>query len=68
VRAGSGKLAASKTASRCPNCGKPTVHTHRPFCSKRCAEVDLGRWLKGHYAVRGEPVGGIDDGADEEPD
>jgi len=49
-------------------CGKPQDKAHRPFCSKRCAEVDLGRWLKGQYAVPGEPVGGIDDGNEEEPD
>jgi uncharacterized protein len=49
---------SSKTAGpRCPICGKPTVTEHRPFCSKRCAEVDLGRWLKGAYAVPGAPVG-----------
>jgi endogenous inhibitor of DNA gyrase (YacG/DUF329 family) len=53
-------------ASRCPNCGKPTVKPHRPFCSKRCAQVDLGRWLKGHYAIAGEPSGEIDDRVDDE--
>jgi endogenous inhibitor of DNA gyrase (YacG/DUF329 family) len=68
VRAGAGKAAASKTASRCPICGKATVQAHRPFCSKRCAEVDLGRWFKGQYAVPGEPVGGIDDRNFEEED
>jgi hypothetical protein len=28
---------------------------HRPFCSKRCAEIDLGRWLTGSYAIPGKP-------------
>jgi endogenous inhibitor of DNA gyrase (YacG/DUF329 family) len=35
----------------CPICGKPREPRFRPFCSKRCADVDLNRWLKGVYAV-----------------
>lgn len=35
----------------CPICRKPTVARYRPFCSKRCAEIDLGRWLGGQYAI-----------------
>jgi uncharacterized protein len=35
----------------CPICHKPTDPKFRPFCSKRCADVDLGRWLKGLYAI-----------------
>lgn len=35
----------------CPICGKETVQQMRPFCSKRCADVDLARWLNGNYAV-----------------
>jgi hypothetical protein len=35
----------------CPICGKPTVQTVRPFCSKRCADVDLARWFRGAYAI-----------------
>ncbi len=35
----------------CPICGKETVQKMRPFCSKRCADVDLARWLNGNYAV-----------------
>jgi endogenous inhibitor of DNA gyrase (YacG/DUF329 family) len=60
VTAGAGKPAQRKSAV-CPVCGKPTDPAHRPFCSKRCAEIDLGRWLKGAYAVPGEPVAKIDD-------
>ncbi|MFN3259503.1 MAG: DNA gyrase inhibitor YacG [Pikeienuella sp.] len=37
--------------SRCPICGQPTEPRWRPFCSKRCADVDLGRWMTGAYAV-----------------
>lgn len=40
----------------CPVCGKPAAERWRPFCSKRCADVDLGRWLGGRYAIPGEPA------------
>lgn len=36
---------------RCPTCGKPADPAVRPFCSKRCADVDLHRWLSGSYAI-----------------
>ncbi len=35
----------------CPICAKPTDPAHRPFCSRRCADVDLARWLTGRYAI-----------------
>ncbi len=35
----------------CPICGKETVKAYRPFCSRRCADVDLGKWFGGDYAV-----------------
>jgi uncharacterized protein len=38
-------------ANPCPICGKPLAEKFRPFCSKRCADVDLHRWLSGVYAV-----------------
>jgi endogenous inhibitor of DNA gyrase (YacG/DUF329 family) len=38
-----------------------SVAEFHPFCSKRCADIDLGRWLGGRYAIPGEPAG------DEEP-
>jgi endogenous inhibitor of DNA gyrase (YacG/DUF329 family) len=41
---------------KCPICGKPRVQEFRPFCSKRCTNIDLGRWLEGRYAVPGEAV------------
>lgn len=40
----------------CPICKKPSAETWRPFCSRRCADADLGRWLTGGYAIPGEPV------------
>jgi uncharacterized protein len=38
----------------CPICGKPVQVAYRPFCSKRCADIDLSRWLKGVYAIPGK--------------
>jgi endogenous inhibitor of DNA gyrase (YacG/DUF329 family) len=35
----------------CPICGKPVDAAFKPFCSKRCADIDLNRWLSGVYAV-----------------
>jgi endogenous inhibitor of DNA gyrase (YacG/DUF329 family) len=35
----------------CPICRKPAVQRYRPFCSKRCADIDLNRWLSGAYAI-----------------
>ena len=35
----------------CPTCGAPAIHELFPFCSSRCADVDLGRWLQGAYAI-----------------
>ena len=35
----------------CPICARDTVAEFRPFCSRRCADVDLGRWMTGAYAV-----------------
>lgn len=40
----------------CAICGKPMVARFKPFCSSRCADIDLGRWLKGSYVIPGEPV------------
>lgn len=42
-------------ARPCPICGKPPVERYKPFCSKRCADVDLNRWLSGSYAIPGRP-------------
>ena len=36
---------------KCPICAKPTAVKFKPFCCKRCADVDLSRWLKGVYAI-----------------
>jgi endogenous inhibitor of DNA gyrase (YacG/DUF329 family) len=41
----------------CPLCRKPAAETYRPFCSRRCADVDLQRWLSGGYVL----PGGVED-------
>lgn len=38
----------------CPICSKPAQTPYAPFCSRRCADVDLSRWLKGSYAIPGK--------------
>ncbi|KKC35295.1 hypothetical protein WH87_17060 [Devosia epidermidihirudinis] len=39
------------TPKKCPICGKPAVEKFRPFCSSRCADVDLNRWFTGAYVI-----------------
>ena len=41
----------SKHAKPCPTCGANAIYEARPFCSKRCADIDLGRWFQGAYAI-----------------
>ena len=43
----------NKSNRPCPICGKPRSERYDPFCSKRCADVDLHRWLKGSYVIPG---------------
>lgn len=35
----------------CPICGKAVEQAYRPFCSRRCADRDLAKWLNGSYAI-----------------
>lgn len=49
----------------CPICGKAAVERYHPFCSKRCADVDLGRWLSGSYAVPDDDPDALDEAAAE---
>jgi endogenous inhibitor of DNA gyrase (YacG/DUF329 family) len=39
------------TERKCPICGRPTEAPFRPFCSRRCADLDLQRWLSGRYVI-----------------
>jgi len=54
-------MSCADQAKPCVVCGKPQVERFRPFCSRRCADVDLHRWLSGAYAV---PSVAEDDGED----
>jgi endogenous inhibitor of DNA gyrase (YacG/DUF329 family) len=55
------------SAAKCPICGKATNLEHRPFCSRRCADVDLQRWLSGRYVLPdSEDAEGPPEGADED--
>jgi endogenous inhibitor of DNA gyrase (YacG/DUF329 family) len=47
----------------CPICRKPAAPQYRPFCSRRCADVDLGRWLTGGYAIPARAADDDDDAA-----
>jgi endogenous inhibitor of DNA gyrase (YacG/DUF329 family) len=49
---------------QCPICGKPVLEQFRPFCSRRCGDVDLNRWMSGVYAI---PVRETDDDPDRPP-
>jgi hypothetical protein len=42
---------------KCAICGRPTENDYRPFCSRRCADVDLARWLRGAYVIPDEADG-----------
>ena len=56
VSKASGGRTAGKPAPgrRCPICGKPATTVAPPFCSQRCRDVDLNRWLSGSYVIPGK--------------
>ncbi|MEM7268087.1 MAG: DNA gyrase inhibitor YacG [Pseudomonadota bacterium] len=37
--------------SECPICNNDVSQKYRPFCSKKCADIDLGKWMTGAYAL-----------------
>jgi endogenous inhibitor of DNA gyrase (YacG/DUF329 family) len=43
------------SAKKCPVCGKRATEASKPFCSERCRDVDLNRWLSGSYTIPGRP-------------
>ena len=43
----------ARPGGRCPICTAPSEAAFRPFCSRRCSDVDLSRWLRGGYAIAG---------------
>jgi len=54
---------SGRPAPSCPICGTPQVERFAPFCSKRCAQIDLGRWLNESYVIAGS-----DSPSSEDPD
>jgi uncharacterized protein len=59
-----------RRGGKCPICGRPTDDEYKPFCSRRCADVDLSRWLRGAYAIpdKTESEDGGEDGPDKGSD
>ena len=54
--------ASKGTGKRCPECGKPAENPKTlPFCSPRCRDVDLNRWLSGRYVIPGRENEGEDE-------
>lgn len=49
----------------CPICSKPAAPDYRPFCSRRCADVDLGRWLTEGYRIPADTEDEADDAAED---
>ncbi len=56
---------AVKAGKVCVNCGRPRDPRYDPFCSRRCADVDLHRWLKGSYVIPGGEKARSEGGDDE---
>ena len=50
---------------KCPTCGAPAAVEFKPFCCKRCADVDLGKWLNGSYRIPSEDPEDLDELVDE---
>lgn len=57
---------ALKKNAKCPICAKPAVLEYQPFCSKRCADLDLGKWLGEGYRIPTNDVAGAEDSFDDE--
>lgn len=47
------KAGTTISVGACPHCGKQGIYQYRPFCSKRCADLDLGNWLGERYRIAG---------------
>lgn len=55
------KTKAKSKAGKCPICAKPAQETYTPFCSKRCADIDLGKWLGEGYRIPTEEHASFED-------
>ena len=47
---------AKSSGTKCPQCGASAIKPHTPFCSRRCAQIDLGKWLNEDYRVPADDV------------
>ena len=56
-----GSVVPLRPTRPCPICGQPSARATYPFCSKRCADVDLNRWLTGSYSIPGATEEGSTD-------
>jgi endogenous inhibitor of DNA gyrase (YacG/DUF329 family) len=63
AKSGEEKVVPLRAARACPICGQPSSRATWPFCSRRCADIDLNRWLSGAYAI---PAADEDQDADNE--
>ncbi len=59
-----GPLPQVPKGMRCPICTAPAEAAFKPFCSSRCSDVDLSRWLRGSYAIAGGEQDADEDGDD----
>jgi endogenous inhibitor of DNA gyrase (YacG/DUF329 family) len=59
------KAPKTSGAGSCPICGEATEHAFRPFCSRRCRDVDLAKWLGDGYAIAGGQAAADEDGDDQ---
>jgi len=55
------KLVHLRPPRPCPTCGKASARKTYPFCSKRCADVDLNRWLSGQFVIPGRTLTDTDE-------
>ncbi|OLP55025.1 DNA gyrase inhibitor YacG [Rhizobium rhizosphaerae] len=61
----SAKVEPLRKTRPCPECGRPSERGHYPFCSDRCRNIDLNRWLSGSYAIPAAEEPDPEDGSGE---
>ncbi len=59
------KVTPLRKPQPCPECARPSTRESYPFCSERCRNIDLNRWLSGSYAI---PVSEVEDNQDDDFD
>jgi endogenous inhibitor of DNA gyrase (YacG/DUF329 family) len=58
-------MKAANNNSECPICNQAASEKFQPFCSKRCSDIDLGRWFNGSYRVAGDKTSEVQERDDE---